>query len=392
MKTRFAAAAAVTLLVVSLPAAQQPEPRGARPGWDVWLNAIHTHEPGVRDRAVEDVAPWSMNDLQVALESVAHQSPAAQLRVVTRGLVLHADIAILHRVDDGYDLPSSGLATTLVKDGRRVGQMGSTVHWEFARRLIDALPRTEERTRLGRQFYRAAGAVLQEWGEFPELTRHLGAGRRVLGDDSVLFLYEGTQQQAYSGPKLQQFRAQRLVELARRPSGNLRAGVLPAPLRQSTLIPPAAEARRQAERLFRRALALDPTLVEARIRLAHVLSDLEKQDEAAAEIEAAMKTPLPALLEYYGSLVLGRVQRARQQLDAARAAFERAAAVLPEAPAPKFGLSDVAMARGDRAESLELLPRETVPDALEPWWSTERMHEPSAAKLLDELHREAKKP
>jgi tetratricopeptide (TPR) repeat protein len=397
--SRVAAALAVSALAVSLPAAQEPAGRATLPNWDAWFHAISTHEPGERDQAVTDIAPWSLRDLQLVLQNVPRLFTADQLGVVVRGVVLHADIAILHRVPGGYDLPAGPTTVVLLKDGRRVGQMASTEHWEFARRLLETMPKSDERARLGGQFYRAAAAVLQEWGEFPELTTHLAAGRKSLGEDPVLLLYEGTQQQAYAGPKLQQYLAERRAAEQRRPmptslGANQGYSRPPPPVSASPqpLLPEAAEARRHAERLFRRALALDPALVEARVRLAHVLSDLGRQDAAAIEIEAAMKTtPLPDFLEYYGALILGRVQRARQELDAARDAFQRAAAIVPEAPAPKFGLSDVAMARGDRAASLELLPRAIPSDVNEPWWSFERLHEPSADQLLDELRREARR-
>ncbi len=105
--------------------------------------------------------------------------------------MLHADVAILNREPAGYNLPAGEANVTLLSDGRAVGQMSGTVHWEFARRLIERAPEGEDRLRIAQTFYRATGAVLQWWGEYPELATHLAAGRRLLGDDPVLLLYEG---------------------------------------------------------------------------------------------------------------------------------------------------------------------------------------------------------
>jgi hypothetical protein len=50
------------------------------------------------------------------------------------------------------------------------------------------------------------------------------------------------------------------------------------------------------------ALALDPTLEEARIRLAHVVGDRGKIDDAVALADEALATSLPPFLEIYAAL------------------------------------------------------------------------------------------
>ncbi len=154
--------------------------------------------------------------------------------------------------------------------------------------------------------------------------------------------------------------------------------------------PSAGDSRAQAERLFRRALALDPALAEARIRLAHVVGDSGRHEAAATELERAARQPLPPLLDYYASLLTGREARARGQLDAARRGFERAAGIYPNAPAPKYGLSELAIARNNGPESLaHLLPSEAAArsDPNEPWWWIDRVHDPSAQTLIGRASR-----
>jgi tetratricopeptide (TPR) repeat protein len=155
-------------------------------------------------------------------------------------------------------------------------------------------------------------------------------------------------------------------------------------------LPSVGGSRSQAERLFRRALAIEPALAEARVRLAHILSDAGRHNEAAAELRQVAAARRPQFVDYYASLMTGRVSRTRGQLDAARAAFERAAGVYPNAPAPRLALSELALASGNREESLARLrqaaPSERV-DVDEPWWWLDRVHEPSAESLMGEMRR-----
>ncbi len=52
------------------------------------------------------IAPWSLNELDAAVANCARPRPPTRLALVERALVLHADIAILHREAGGYNLPA----------------------------------------------------------------------------------------------------------------------------------------------------------------------------------------------------------------------------------------------------------------------------------------------
>jgi hypothetical protein len=375
---RNLAVAFACVLASTGPAAQERSDGDRRRDPQAWLDAVQSHTPGVRDAAVIAIGPWSLGELDRAAGFHTRLRQPNELNVVVRALVLHADIAMLNREAGGFTLPSASNSVILFADGRAVGRMAGTVHWEFSRRLIDRLPKNERALDVGRRFYRAAGAVLQQWGEFSELTTHLAEGRLLLGEDPVLVMFEGTQHQTYASRRVQRFFDQRRA--ARSPSRPVLAGAA---------LPSASDARAQAERLFRRALAIDRSLAEARIRLAHILADSNRHDDAVAELSVATSGPLPDVLDYYASIVLGRVERARGRLDAAQRAFERAAARYPDAPSPRLGLSDVAAARGQWLDSARHLPPASPPDLdVDPWWWIERIHEPSADALFRDLRRE----
>ena len=387
--SRSVSQVAVLCLFAAAFTSQAPGPHS----YQSWAGAVNAHTPGARDEAVSRIAPWSLDELDGVQIDLAREPLAERVRITARALVLHADIAILHRESSGYTLPEGSERITLFSDGRAVGQMSGTVHWEFARRLIDRLPAGADRTRIARQFYRAAGAVLQFWGEYPELATHFAAGRRILGDDAVLLLYEGTMHQAFAGSRAQRFFDERRRSEAReRPSINTRmppgAQASPEVVTLPAALPSANSARTEAMRLFRRAITFDASLNEARIRLAHLLGDAGRHDDAAGELARVATAPLPQLLEYYASLLTGREARARGQLDMARSAFERAAALYPDAPAPKYGLSELAMAQRRSATSLEILLAAdggSTTEPNEPWWWIERVHSPSAQDLVVQL-------
>src|SRR5262245_1022021 len=195
---------AFVLAIVVVQGAQVSPPRMPRDA-RTWLDAVRTHVPGQRDAPVEQIAPWSKPELDAVLNALSREPGSERLRLVERALVLHADIAMLNRTPNGYNLPASWPPTarsasttstsTLFKDGQAVGIMFGTVHWGFARQLLGRAPAGDDRLRMARRFYRAAGSVLQLWGEYPELDAHLAAGRRALGDDAVMLLIEGTMRQ-----------------------------------------------------------------------------------------------------------------------------------------------------------------------------------------------------
>src|SRR6187401_740531 len=171
---RYAAVAMLAAVLASrmaaAPIARQSLPREASRTLQSWIDAVTTHVPGDLDEPATRVAPWSFADLTAVSSALRNLPWTDRSRLIERGLVLHSDIAVLNRNNSGYNLPAGGARATLLDDGGAVGQMASTVHWDFARRLVNDIPERLDRVRIGRRFYRASGAVLQLWGEYPELT------------------------------------------------------------------------------------------------------------------------------------------------------------------------------------------------------------------------------
>jgi tetratricopeptide (TPR) repeat protein len=242
-----------------------------------------------------------------------------------------------------------GTATILLEDGRDVGRREPSEHWGIALALTKTLAAHEEPAgpRIALRWFHAVTALHQSLADCPLVERHLAEGLLRWPDDARLHLYRGTLHQTYADARLQQFVRRRNngrpALLVRRQAGGGAGAQPPGPTA-------AVWERQIAEAAFRRALALDPALDEARIRLAHVV-DRGKVDEAVALAEAALATPLPPFFETYAALVPGRNQARAGRFDEARAAVERAAALAPDAQAPRIGLAQVALAHRRAADA-----------------------------------------
>jgi tetratricopeptide (TPR) repeat protein len=383
---------ALVLLALGTAIAATPraQARADARDWPAWLDAVTTHRPGDRDAAVARVSQWTRDDLDRVQPMVSQLEADERSRVVSRALVLHTDVAIFGRTSTGYDLPAGDQVIFLFADGKDAGQMVRTFHWDFGRRLVARLQSGEDRTRIGRVYYRAAGAVLQLWAEDGELQAHFAAGRRLLGDDPVLLMYEGTMHQADADARSQRYFDQ--IRQARRdPSARGATAPIPTaggaamqPRANVLVLPPTTErARAEAERYFRRALEADPSFAEARVRLAHILHDRGRHTDAARQLDGAtIPGSATPFLRYYSSMLAGRVARALDRIDAAQAAFEAAVAVEPRAQSPRLALSELAMARGDALTAQRYLaPLSAAAGPDDPWWRVGRTHGASAQGL-----------
>jgi tetratricopeptide (TPR) repeat protein len=151
-------------------------------------------------------------------------------------------------------------------------------------------------------------------------------------------------------------------------------------------VAPPAEELALAERDLRAALASDPTLIEARLRLAHVLSALGRTADAAEQARIPPDARLPPFLDYYGAMVLGRAEADLGRHAEARAAFEHAARLLPRSQSPRVALSRLAIADGRTGDGIATIVAASGPDArgdaIDPWWSYFRLHAPDAKAQL----------
>ena len=342
---------------------------------------VAPRSPAELDAVLTELKPYIQG--RAPLARVGWASRAEADRTLKRAAVLHADVAAMHRIADGYSLPSDGRPVVVGNDGQRVGEGGGTVHWGFGRRLLDLRPPDDE----VRLWYQATAAFLQSWDEYSELEPHLKRGRELFPRDPVLLLYEGALHEAYAEPRIQNLYDARPPSDPGLHAPNVRS---PAATEVKPIDDPNAEWRAAGAR-FEKALTIDPGLAAARIRLAHVRGVQGRHEEAATELRRCVGEPLSPLMQYYAWMLLGREERALGRRDAAREAFARAMALCPAAQSPRLGLSLVARDAGDRATALGILDllSKRASMGVDPWWGYSRGASPAEAdELFSEMRRE----
>lgn len=372
---------------------------------EAWLAAAAAHEPGTADDPVMQVMGWPRERLDRILH---HALPAADAPRLQRALSLHTDIAIVERTQNLSDRDGAGAAIEVL-DGRQTRVLGRSFHWAIARAIAKELNERPGQAARVTAWYRAVGAMLQAWADCGLLEAHLESAHEVVGRDPLLALYQGTLHQTFADPRLQRYASRTLADLepaARaamrqggatgiaRTTGNMSrgrvgAGMFGAPPSPGSIpmLPRSAKLELDdAERWLRRALSLDPTLVEARIRLAHVLSAAGEHAQAVEMLGPVDEATLPPFSGFYAAMVLGRSQEHLGRYAEAGAAYARAAAIFPGGQSVEIGRSRVALAQGHTADALDVAVAVAGPGSTErddPWTSYFRLHDPDAKTLLD---------
>ena len=224
-----------------------------------------------------------------------------------------------------------------------------------------------------RDWYRAACAYFEARYAYGSTAYHLEAALKVLPNDPVLLFYAGAFHDGLASARIQSMSGADLV------TG-----------RRLKIPRPEAEWKK-AERLLRKSIESGGP-IEARLRLARIAGALGRHDEAAAlleEVEPQLDDPR---LRYLCALLRGSEEEALARLEAARRAFERAAAIYPTAQAPLVALADLAWRAGERVAALAALARlEVLPKDLakreDPWLDYYRSYAFDADAQLAALRR-----
>jgi tetratricopeptide (TPR) repeat protein len=369
-------------------------------------------------------------DNNKAAQTIVAIGHAAGKDFLKRAAVLHSDVAAY---GDVYSATSSGAATAPVrrtqdlhlgrggkpqtfaldepippllmadrvllgKDGQLIGDVVRTWNWPFARSLLDLLSAGPRKKILsdGRPeratdpfvsaWYHATTAYMFAEELYGEATSHLHHASMVLPDDALAVFDRACYAEILGLPMHQVLI--RDVDVGQR----ARAGGAPTwttPSSEPALrIPAAAETNAEAERLFRRALAIDPSLAEARVRLARLLDLRGRHEEAAAELSTALAAKPPAAVAFYAHLFGARAAQALGHIDDASRHSKEALDLFPDAQSALLAASQLAFLRSDVPATLapvaRLGARSTVFTA-DPWWQYHRGAGRDAEGLLNAL-------
>ncbi len=376
------------------PPAKRPETKADK--IREWSKAVAQHAPGKPDPAAVMIGKWQAKDLETVInyvtklaaepiKSVKRTLAKASIRrllqltdqeakegnlnrLLKQGALLHTDIALLELDAGQYQARGEGMGAFV--DGRMF-VYPKTLHWEFARNLIDAVFKFSSRDPTVKQWYTATTAHMQ--------------ARRLLG---------------YAGHNLkhalESFPADsRILFFA----GALHE-TLASPVHQKAVLPKAVEVSfgsekselKLAQQFFQKAVAADPNHAEALLRLGRVSGLLGRHDQAVAELQQAAASIKDPQLSYYASLFLGCEYAALSRQNEAREQYERAATLYPTAQSPLLALSQIARNSDDLQGALTFLERVFAlprkdPWTDDPWWIYDLAHVRDADTLVDEMRK-----
>jgi tetratricopeptide (TPR) repeat protein len=376
-----------------------------------WVAAVRSHAPGRRDAAAGQISALTfdqrvelnpgvllfLNALQgqrVVTNSVPQKDifeTARQTRLnpgvdvfLKRAAVLHGDAALLNELDergpaDPAGAPSGTSESPLLtrhnlfldKDGEIKGEVLADWNWPFARSLLDLLsPRPADDPFVG-TWYHATTAFMLKKGLYGEAVTHLARAAEVLGDDALALFDRACYSEIQGLPVTQVLLSEAdLITLRAQRQGRRSSIRTPTDDRPFQLGIPAPEAANdEAERLFRRALRVDPQFVEARVRLARLLEERSRYQEAAAELSTVFAAKPTGPVAFYAHLFAGRAAQGLGRIDEAAGHYREASALFPGAQSARLALSQAALLGADVPATLEPIEHlDKSSSAHDPWW------------------------
>lgn len=326
----------------------------------VWLNEVQSHRPGSLDAHAVAVANWPWQRFSDLIALIGRH---AEADAILKAAALYLDVATHLPIDGRPVYPTEGRSLNSV-DGRptHTSSLDTQIWW--ARNLVNRLLGRDRLDPADRAkalaWYNDVSALFAGRLQLADLQWHLEGAARHFPADPVVLFDQGCLEETLASPVVQFTAAAHGV-------------ILPAPLRgrQKFPIRPAPRHRDRAEGLFIKSLAAAPS-GEAHARLARLLLERDRVDEAIRHLQSATAAP-DDIVRYYAWLFLGQAHAAQGAWDAAERALAEALRLFPEAQSAHLARSRMHMQRGDAGAARDgLLPivdsRRLLDDRTDPWW------------------------
>jgi tetratricopeptide (TPR) repeat protein len=333
---------------------------------------IQRYQSGDREGAVSAMARWPESRLRDEITALG------ALREEARRALDPSALVLWHRVPVRAALM---LHTDCALQTRRVGVSPLLHEWvtaEIARMLRD----DGAHRAFARRWYEAmAGLAVSEnrWGDGLDWAER---GLRDFPDSAETLLLFGAIEETSAALVASRVSEEAFLAPDTRTAGAAR---LHAQAVRDRL--------ERASRALRSAVAADPALAEARLRLGRVAWQLGEAAEARAALEEALgrnHTPDQAFLAH---LFLGRVHEDAGRLDEAARSYEAALALESQAQSARLALSHVRFRQGDagvaRAEAERALRPAGVRLRPDPFWLYPWGPSVGVEDRLEALRREA---
>ena len=250
---------------------------------------------------------------------------------------------------------------SLARDGEVLDDAKADWNLPFARSLLDVLlgagrrrvPQ-EDRAFVG-EWYHAVSAFLFANRNYADATPHLQHAARVLPDDRHVLFDRATYAETLGLPIYQS-----VLDDPAYANGRPMLGGIPS----------GNQTNAEAERLYRRTLAVDPSYVEARVRLARLLEQRGRHEEADEQIAAALEARPGGVPLFFAHLIAGRIASARGRYEDALGHYRAASGLSGGAQSPLLGASHAALMLADVREAvgpLQQLARGAARSDEDPW-------------------------
>jgi tetratricopeptide (TPR) repeat protein len=340
-----------------------------------YVALVQLYANGDRSAGVAALGAWRERDLRTTVDRLAAW-PASDAGEPSR-----ADVFALEH------LPLASAILLHAERAKTASAAGaSDFHLDLARRLAALLLRVRPKQEgFVRRYYIAM--TLWAYGEarWAAALDLAAGGRRLFPRDPELLLSIGSLEESLG--------CQRILGLEPSPENLAQLSVT------ATFRSEVAEHRErqrhflEAEKAFSEAIAADPPLMEAQLRLGRVLWRRGKPEAARQRLESVIAGSREPAIVYLAHLFLGRIHEDAQRLTEAEREYRAALDAAPHAQTPELALAHLRQGVGDEAgagaairRALEPAPQARLDDA---FWHYASAWSGQAGARFEALLREA---
>ena len=390
-----------------------------------WSRAVLEHQPGRHDSAVDMVNAMTPEDrkrlasgLDVFLRTLtkkvvttmeteakrlaelgadASRKPGTN-QFLARAAVLHSDAAMIapYSVSAAPQVSAMGTVApggiVAVDDGEYRGVVVSNWGWAFARRLLDQTQPGPAGDPFVAAWYHATSAFMMQRGYLGEAAPHLERAMQLFSNDPRIVFDKACLSEALGLPRARQAlddpRTQQALSQPRLQPGFRSGAASNNVVSGKDALISKVQAEADAERLFRRALSLDPAMAEAHIRLGRLYESQGRHGDAVRELTAGLANNSNDVAQYYGHLFLARALGALKRQAEAAAHLKQALGLFPNAQSALIAASQFALVNSDASGALlpmQRLSRIDPETRGDPWWHYHTGMGRYADTLLQEL-------
>ena len=328
-------------------------------------SVIEDYRHGDAERALAEFKRWDAKRMAVEYEAWDTRRVEGQRFLPAGADVLDVAALVMLHTLAAVDLNEFGISRGSVSGGQS--------HYLAALRLVTALARTKSQpqaapppgqkgrnTELGvfcRRWYVFATTMWLSASQCSQAEKTAREGIATVGPEAELLLVAGSVAETQMGP----FENGAAVE----PSCGEQWGPSELSAHGTWLI--HSRTRQNAQDFFERAVALDPALAEAHLRLGRVLYWADRPADAQRELEralAAMQNAERPFVGYLAALFLGQLHDEAARVGEARRAYEQAIQFDPRGRAAHLALGHLLLMAGATDEGWAQV-RETFRDTVD---------------------------